>query len=638
MKPVVFAVACLFASSQFNGSVAFAQSNAEGIPADAILSVEWAGLERVSSEPGTHLHELLKKSSFREIYQGIAPAVSAILQVQEPMMADTMMNVYSWAKVLIDRPTTLYVGPADPNGPMPFPKAALICRAGEGSAAVHARLQQLQAEWGEVPLVLHLGEGIVGLSTPNVGPADLVRLGFSSEGTAPTASLASQPRFAARAGPGSMFSLWLDAKAAMTNVEQMMGVHGPAELEQWMPIKEMLGLAGLEEVRVDANFADAKEGGLRGWTVRSFLGAPAPRKGVLALLEGSALSERTLASIPVTASLAGGIRLDVPGMINSFVEIASKVEPSAVDEYHQGLMMASEMLEMDVQSELLDTIGTDWAYYCDRSVGGSGLLGLVLVHQPKDAAKLSTAVAKIMKLANSMIDQEMADAPVKLNISQLEASGLAMHCWNVPFIAPCLTFHEDRMYVALYPAVLVEAVESAKTQQPSMLTNSMMRRFASEEGAIPSYFHYEDLPASANENYSSMLMLSQMYAGIAGLAGVEASPMLLPPLSQLKPHLEPHGVFAYSDDSGIHGRMYGPFPGASSLSASQWGSAYMMTIGFSMLGWTMQARAMNQMMMVQNLGYAIEEVEIIEEEPPPPEEEPPPPDKDGPDKDGRDRR
>jgi prepilin-type processing-associated H-X9-DG protein len=100
----------------------------------------------------------------------------------------------------------------------------------------------------------------------------------------------------------------------------------------------------------------------------------------------------------------------------------------------------------------------------------------------------------------------------------------------------------------------------------------MRKRLGSQKSSGVTFV---DLPATAGESYTGLVLLSQLFASFEpptqwnASEPEEAAPdgvaKLLPPLSVILPHLAPAGGVAWSDDAGYHVRSVTPFPGAQML-------------------------------------------------------------------------
>jgi hypothetical protein len=74
---------------------------------------------------------------------------------------------------------------------------------------------------------------------------------------------------------------------------------------------------------------------------------------------------------------------------------------------------------------------------------------------------------------------------------------------------------------------------------------------------------YIDLPATSDESYQPVLLLSRGLLGIGDMIGLKTPAITLPSLPKLKTHLAPAGMAAWTDDAGMHVRTISPFPMSS---------------------------------------------------------------------------
>src|SRR5258705_458750 len=79
--------------------------------------------------------------------------------------------------------------------------------------------------------------------------------------------------------------------------------------QKWSSIKEILGIDAIQRIAWTAGF-DNKD-----WASEAVILAPAPRKGLLALMDSKPISAEAYASIPRGATTAGVGRLDLAQVV-----------------------------------------------------------------------------------------------------------------------------------------------------------------------------------------------------------------------------------------------------------------------------------------------------------------------------------
>ncbi len=147
---------------------------------------------------------------------------------------------------------------------------------------------------------------------------------------------------------------------------------------------------------------------------------------------------------------------------------------------------------------------------------------------------------------------------------QSKEDGLVIHSAVLPLISPSWAIHDGRLYMGLLPQAVKVAVNKPKR---SILDNprfTALRQRLNAGKPITS-ISYVDLEATAPLTYQSYLMLMQTFPAAAVAFGSDSPIAMLPPLSQVMPHLGPAGGATWNDELGWHGHFSSPFPGSVAL-------------------------------------------------------------------------
>jgi prepilin-type processing-associated H-X9-DG protein len=253
--------------------------------------------------------------------------------------------------------------------------------------------------------------------------------------------------------------------------------------------------------------------------------------------------------------------------------MVKKIDPDSSAEFEQGLDQIKQALGMDLQADILETLGDEWAVYSDPNVGGSGALGITLVNHLKDGAKADRAFGQLEQLLNGIIKQEMAGEKMTVAFHTSKQGDLTIHYLGIPVVAPSWAIKDGNLYVGLYPQVVSGAAEHVAGKGPSILENegfaAMRKRLGGENISAISF---TDLPRTAAEGYQEILMLSRVWLGMADLFGAKTPALVMPTLNKLMPHVTPAAAVAYVDKAGWHLKQITPFPGSEILSAGGLGS------------------------------------------------------------------
>jgi prepilin-type processing-associated H-X9-DG protein len=584
---VVRSVAVLFVLA---GSIAAsAQTLADRVPADAVAYVGWRGTEALG--PGydaSHLKGVIDASAFPQLLAESMPRLLKRIGEDDDDAAAITDLLIAVGGPVWRHPSALYVGGVDTaNADAPMPKLGLICEAGAESGALAEQLRKVVAKIDQPPFPIRVEEqgGLVVLA---VGKVDL------SAKAKPAAALSARREFVdamAKVGKEPVIAVYVDVETSVAQLKNVIARSAPPEVMQhFTAASDAFGLPGLKRLAWTGGF-DGKE-----WSNRAFVNAPAPRTGLVKFfIEAPPLSEKTLKAIPATATMAAAGHFDFGGLLGTIREMVKKVDANASNEFEAGLDQVKQAIGMDLQADILDTLGGEWAMYSDPAVGGSGILGLTLVNQLNDAAKAERALAQLEQLVNGMIKEETGGGPVTVAFNTTRQGDLTIHYLAIPVIAPSWAIKDGNLYVGLYPQVVSGAVEHAAGNAKSILDNpdyaALRKRLAAGEVTAVGF---TDLPKLTAEGYQEILMIARAYLGAADLFGAKTPAMALPPLAKLMPHVTPAASVAWSDAEGWHLDELSPFPGSNVLAAGGMGSglAALQTV---MMGALMPSLARAQM-------------------------------------------
>ena len=568
--------------------LAFAQPLADRVPADATLYVGWQGIDNMGAGyPQSNLKGLLESSDFRQFISQAGPGLTRMAQ-QDPEAARAIQMVSGVFEAMWRHPTAFYFTRVDFDAPMPTPQLALICRAGTDADNLLRQFQALVAEMkkGEPPFPVEAFrvDDVVGIQIGHQQAAAAL--------AAPGKSITTSDRFRqamARGHKDPLTIAYLDARSLTAQIDrgvQMMG--GPEAKHMWSVVRDVLGLPGLNLAIATSGFEQ------KDWTTQLFVSAPAPRQGLLGLIEPVPVKDELLRAVPVTATWVGVTHFDVDRLLTQLRTIAPKIDPDTPAIMDQTLAQAREMTGVDLQRDLFAALGEHWAYYSDPQSTGRSLLSMVVVNRARKPAELEKSLTRLATLANDMIRQQMRGEDARIRIAQAKVGGMNLTYVPLPFIAPAWGMKDGVLYVGLYPQMVAAAANAPAGR--SILENpdfiAMRKRLSP---AASNHILFMNLPQTAADAYPTLLMVSQIFTGLADMAGVDVPPMVMPPLPQVRQFLAPAGNALWVDDQGLHGKAISPFPGAELL-ASQGSGAFMVApmVAGVMLPAVQQARASAQ--------------------------------------------
>ena len=540
-------------------SIDFAQPLADKLPDDAVIYYGWRGTDDLGpGYPGSHFKEFLDASQIRQLLTQFLPQALNRLGQEDRKAAEVLQVAQTIVPILVKHSGALYVGPVDDLGTkQPKPRIAIICDAGDDSATLNNVLTQLFAQMPkEMPIAVKFETRgslvIVTVGQVKIDPAAKT-LATRKEFTDAMAQVSDD------GGKDATAAFYLDFEYVVAQAEQLSlqndMVHGI-----WQNVRDGTGIAGLKRVAA-ANGFDGKDFG-----ARLFISAPKPRTGLLALADSAPLGDGIFKFIPVSSTAAMAARFDPAKLLTTVREIATKVgfDP----QLEQGLQQINSIIGFDLDKDLLQAAGDEWAIYSSPMVGGDGILGMVAIGKPRDPAKFEQSMGTLEHLANSIIIREASKHDPKPQFMQVRDGDTTIHYLATPLLTPSWAIRDGVWIGGLSPQAVSAAGSVVAEKGKSILDNEGFQAVRQRLGADKaSAIEFVDLPKLAPQMYPLVLLISRA-TGFGDLFGVPSPAMVLPPLPKLLPLLSPAGAAFWADDDGYHGRCVTPFPGAELLGGS----------------------------------------------------------------------
>jgi prepilin-type processing-associated H-X9-DG protein len=359
--------------------------------------------------------------------------------------------------------------------------------------------------------------------------------------------------------------------AIYVNVEKILAlidkapVGGPRQQRDranWNKAKDVLGLKGIKTAIWTGAF-DGKD-----WSSKAFVAAPAPRTGLVSILEGRPVGDDVLKLVPSTAVMCAAGNLDLAKFVASIKDAVGQMDPQAPQKIAQALDQFRTMTGLDLEKDVLAPLGDQWAVYTDPTVAGAYSFGATLVNKLKDPAKAEQSFVQLGRAVTNIITGAMGRSGMMIAIRDVQSGGSTIHYLATPIVRPSWTIKDGVLYVGLYPQVVASAIaRAAAPDRKSILENEQftaLRKRLGGGNVAATSVRYVDLPKTAPTIYPTWLVISS-YAGFADLFGAPSPAMLMPPLSDLMGHLAPAGQISWVDDKGWHAHAISPFPGSQIL-------------------------------------------------------------------------
>ncbi len=528
-----------------------AQPLADQVPGDALVYVGWRGADDPDSGyAGSNLEAL---GGAEELSRSLAQTLDLVerANAQNPWAGLVCGLVRSIGSSSWHLPTTAYLQAVD-DGDMPVRLTISWQAQGEPREALLASLQTLMQQVPpQAPVMVKEGDGLVSLMIGQPPEANAHAV--------PAPGLFATPGFKkamAQVKPDGVLVVYADAKGLIELFDRIIADGSPHDYEEWAKARSVMGLDGLESLAISGGF-DGPD-----WRTDLFLGAPAPRQGILSMLDAEPITDEELTCIPAEATWFTATRLDLGKVLDEVKRVVNGLEPGAGEELTDALLKADEMTGVDIEDDLIRALGSAWVFYTDPGAVGSGMMGLCLVNELKDAEAVERSLVSLQALANAMMGQAGAEAGFRIRFHSRDDQGMTLHTLGIPFIAPTWSIHDGKLYVGLYPQTVMTAGDRARSGGKRIVDDEKFQAARARLGvAYANSIVYTDLPNTAEGAYQNLVMLSQIGSGALAMFGGDNA-VLLPPYARIKPLLKPAAQATWTDDQGLHMRAIGPFPGS----------------------------------------------------------------------------
>ena len=171
------------------------------------------------------------------------------------------------------------------------------------------------------------------------------------------------------------------------------------------PQMAAMGIDGLKRVDYRWGFRDQAT-----YSVFRLL-APAPRKGILAILDGTGFDAKSLPPLP--AGLGGFTVASIaPGqVIDRLIATLRQADPNSAQQAEGALNQVGQQLGVDLRKDLLGAIGPRWSMYASGGAMGGPPINVVATTELANPAKFAPALGKLLDVANARIRASKPNAP-----------------------------------------------------------------------------------------------------------------------------------------------------------------------------------------------------------------------------------
>ena len=530
-----------------------AQALVDRIPSDAMLYVGWQGADTANPDyAASHLKAIVDASKLREFVSTSLPRlVDHLIAITPDPDAKLFLPLLTdMSGELWHHPSAIYFGGVNMQAGAPMPQLAVLCDAGDDAPNIVRRLNDILAREGAPGAVeCRQFDNVVVLATFGFPVKPAAPLGADDDFKSALALLDPHPVIV---GYANFTAMW---KQVDSFVKQFAP---PEDQGRWPQLRDGLGLPGLHHMAMTAGFSGPN------WSEQAFIDAPAPRQGLIAMLDAPPLDENLLRRIPATSTDAAAASLDLAAALEGIITAVQQVNPDAAPQVQQSLDQVNQMLGLNLQKDFLGAFGPQWAVYPDPTAGGATIL-----NRPRNPDGLEASLTHLEQLANSIVAAQIPDKNITLEIRQEVIDGTRVHYVATPLVSPAWAIKDGTFYLSAFPQLTMASLSRA-ADAPSILDNPDWQRLRKSLGGPDkiSQFQFLDLPRTLPQGYQSTLMLGRLFLGAGDLLGAQSPAMVVPPLDKIMAQTEPGGSIGWTDDAGMHVHTIMPFPGADVMAAA----------------------------------------------------------------------
>ncbi len=297
--------------------------------------------------------------------------------------------------------------------------------------------------------------------------------------------------------------------------------------------------------------------GMRVNTLVSFQGEP---RGLLALLPNKPLTIDNFRRVPASASGATVARFDLDQALSHLRGLETVFSPEFQRLNDARFDRFQQKLGFSVRKHLAEGLGDEWTLYTAGDAGGAAIVPpLVLSVSIRDASKiqpiLDRAVRNLKKA--SEVYEDLSPWTVH-DFTVKGTKAVRMQINNAPVaVTPAWMLTKDEFVLSLQPQLLYSHL--AQPGKPS-LADSEILQAAFKQRPNPVLVNYSDPKPRVRSIYSLINTFGPVITQQFDELGIEVTPPVLPPLSDLEPHLQPGVTTFYFSKDGLRSETRGVVP------------------------------------------------------------------------------
>jgi hypothetical protein len=553
------------------------------IPGKSLVIVEWSGTEAVwPVAKDTAFGKTLSEPQVERFFRELGRSIDLIVRKEATHGGGT--ELYDLGKGLLTEfahlPTALALIDVGFTEQGPKVELALICKAGARSGELVQRLESLlqAAQMPPAQEVTIAGQTLKQVPTsPHISAYYGVIEGYFVVAVSPEAvesvaaavsdpktsqagqDLYAQSRKKIDASPKTRgAAIYVNVETALDRVSQIipMATGGDeSAMQAFNAVAEGIGISGVKSAHWELHFRD---GGC--WS-RFFVHAPSPRRGLLAFLKDTPITDKDLAVIPKDPAWAVVYNMDIAGLYREILSVVEAAEPDAHAEMTAAIAKAEAAVGFRIDQDLLGLIGDTLVLFDPDELSSFALLGITKVFDCQEPDRMNDSMQKLVQF----IDGQTNDARIRVKSIKHrdhEVYFLDVAGWPIP-AAPSWSAHEGRVVVAMFPQTVTSALDRMIDDpdgKNSLLANEHFQAGRKHLPSTRSAFGYKRTAAVVEQAYTWLLLIG--HVGVS--MGQEEIPSLdrtaIPPLPALTKHLFSETWTATSDDQGVMISTFAPLP------------------------------------------------------------------------------
>jgi prepilin-type processing-associated H-X9-DG protein len=287
---------------------------------------------------------------------------------------------------------------------------------------------------------------------------------------------------------------------------------------------------------------------------KTFVEAPSPRTGLLALLDQPLFTIEDLPALPQNASVIGAFSLDAAATwdtaLKSARETLALLPPDMGREFEDGVRLLPQLLGLDLRNDLFAPLGDVHCFYSDPAGGPFGI-GFGVAFSVKDADKLRRTVDALVAQGERLISH--AGLPMPVTVQRAHVDGRQLITVPAGVFTPTVTVDDEWMVMSPFPQSVKTFFMRQDGRLPKWTPSPEHREALTELPQSFSAISIDDPRSSMASLYGFVPIINSsmhtMMGRATGRLAVKAAD--LPPLEVVVAPLFPNVSVSVPGESGV---------------------------------------------------------------------------------------